>query len=179
MFSDHMDRWIETYAKAHCKYSTWSNYIAVTEKHLKPAFSGKRLDEITRQDSADLINGKLAAGSGRGTVRNIISPLREMFNHAVDTGVLAANPANRCGRYMKANQAARANRMTIDPLSPRRSRSSARRVDSTLRLSDICAVSDSSSRGLANGRDLRPPMGRFGFQQPVCRSTPEHRRGTH
>jgi integrase len=117
MFSDHMDHWIETYAKAHCKYSTWSNYIAVTEKHLKPVFSGKRLDEITRQDVADLINGKLAAGSSRGTVRNIISPLREMFNHAVDTGVLAANPANRCGRYMKASQAAKANRMTIDPLS--------------------------------------------------------------
>ena len=34
MFSDQIDRWIETYAKAHCKYSTWSNYIAVTEKHL-------------------------------------------------------------------------------------------------------------------------------------------------
>ena len=117
MFADHMAHWIETYAKAHCKYSTWSNYIAVTEKHLKPAFSGKRLDEITRQDVADLINSKLAAGSSRGTVRNIISPLREMFNHAVDTGVLGANPANRFGRYMKANQAAKANRMTIDPLS--------------------------------------------------------------
>src|SRR5205814_283414 len=72
----------------------------------------------TRQGIADLINSKLAAGSSRGAVRNIISPLRKMFNHAVDTGVLAAKPANRCGRYMKANQAARANRMTIDPLSP-------------------------------------------------------------
>ena len=51
-FAAHMDHWIETYAKAHCKRSTWSNYIALTEKHLKPAFRGKRLDEIARQDVA-------------------------------------------------------------------------------------------------------------------------------
>jgi hypothetical protein len=38
-------------------------------------------------------------------MRNIISPLREMFNHAVDGEILAVNPANRCGRYMKAKDA--------------------------------------------------------------------------
>ena len=27
MFADHMAHGIETYAKAHCKYSTWSNYM--------------------------------------------------------------------------------------------------------------------------------------------------------
>src|SRR5262245_28178726 len=117
LFSEHMDYWLETYAKAHCKYSTWSNYIAVTKKHLKPVFAGNRLDEITRQDVADLINGKLANGSSRGTVRNVISPLREMLNHAVDTGVLTVNPANRCGRYLKAKDAMKNNRMVLDPLS--------------------------------------------------------------
>jgi hypothetical protein len=56
-----MDHWLQTYAKAHCKYATWKGYVATTEKHLKPMFRSKRLDEITRQDVADLINSKLAS----------------------------------------------------------------------------------------------------------------------
>jgi len=68
----------------------------------------KSLDDAGDADArAPLYNPN---NSSRGTVRNIISPLREMLHHAVDTGILTANPANRCGRYMKANQAAKANR---------------------------------------------------------------------
>src|SRR5260370_38635071 len=112
-----MDSWLESYVKVHCKYSTWQGYTQMTEKHSKPAFSRKRLDEITRQDVADLINTKLAAGATRGTVRNILAPLREMLNHAVDSGILAANPASRCGRYMREKQALKSNQMKINPLS--------------------------------------------------------------
>jgi hypothetical protein len=99
----------------------------VLEKHLKPAFSGKLLDEITRQDIADLINAKLAPVSARekplsrGQVRNILAPLREMLNHAVDGGTLTANPATRCGRYMKESNAVKSNRLTLGKvLEPRR-----------------------------------------------------------
>jgi len=122
-FSDYADQWIETYAKAHCKYSTLKSYEGVLAKHLKPAFSGKLLDEITRQDIADLINRKLASTShrkkptSRGTVRNILAPLREMLNHATDSGILLANPANRAGRYMKEKKAAKSNRMKLDALT--------------------------------------------------------------
>ena len=71
----------------------------------------------------DLINKKLASTSSRGkattrgTVRNILAPLREMLNHAVDAGILLANPANRAGRYMKEKKAVKTNRMKIDPLT--------------------------------------------------------------
>ena len=122
-FADYADNWIETYVTAHCKHSTLRSYEGVLEKHLKPAFSGKLLDEITRQDISDLINKKLASTSARGkattrgTVRNILAPLREMLNHAVDAGILVANPANRAGRYMKEKKAAKTNRMKIDPLT--------------------------------------------------------------
>ena len=122
-FVDYAEHWIETYAKAHCKYSTLKTYEGVLGKHLIPAFSGKLLDEITRQDVADLINKKLASPShrgkptSRGTVRNILAPLREMLNHAVDSGILVANPANRAGRYMKEKKAAKTNRMKLDALN--------------------------------------------------------------
>jgi integrase len=115
MFSDHMDQWLETYAEAQCKDSTQSNYASVTRMHLKPAFSGKRLDEIGRQDIADLINGKLAAGLTRGTARHHCAASRDVFNHTIDTGRIAVNPPNRSGRYLK--EAAKAARLKIDPLT--------------------------------------------------------------
>ena len=122
-FSDYAENWIKTYVTAHCKHSTVRGYKLVYEKHLKGAFSGKLLDEITRQDIADLINKKLASESARdklmsrGTVRNILAPLREMLNHAVDAGILAGNPANRIGRYMKEKKAVQSNRLKMDPLN--------------------------------------------------------------
>lgn len=122
-FVEYAEHWIRTYAKAHCKYSTHRGYEDVFKNHLKPAFSGKLLDEITRQDIADLINKKLVSNSARervmsrGTVRNILAPLREMLNHAVDAGILQTNPANRVGRYMKEKRALKANRLKMDPLT--------------------------------------------------------------
>jgi len=53
----------------------------------------------------------------RGTVRNILAPLRHMLNHAVDAGILLANPANRAGRYMKEKKAVQSNRLKMDPLN--------------------------------------------------------------
>src|SRR5213593_612762 len=38
-FADYAENWIETYVKAHCKYSTVRGYKLVLESHLKPAFS--------------------------------------------------------------------------------------------------------------------------------------------
>lgn len=115
-FSGHIDHWL--YAKAHCKYSTWTGYISTTEKHLKPLFSGKRLDEIQRQDVVDLINTKLASGLTKATVKNIIAPLREMFNHAMETEppLVTANPVDRLGRrFLKTNK--KKNRLKINPLT--------------------------------------------------------------
>ena len=107
-FADFADNWIKTYATAHCKYSTRRSYEGVLKKHLKPAFSGKLLDEITRQDVGDTnqpeVGLEISEGqddnSGNGE-EHPTAPLREMLNHAVDAGIIIANPANRAGRYMK------------------------------------------------------------------------------
>ena len=61
----------------------------------------KRLDQITRQDLRDLIAAKREAGLAWNSVRNLICPLRELLNHAVDDGVLAASPATRLGKLNK------------------------------------------------------------------------------
>jgi len=46
-----------------------------------------------------LVAEKVKAGLSRSHVRNIVVPLREMFNHAIDDGLSVANPAARVGRF--------------------------------------------------------------------------------
>jgi site-specific recombinase XerD len=92
---------METYAKVHLKPGTWQKYANDLRLHLKPTFGVKRLDHITRQDIRDVIATKREAGLAWNSVRNLICPLREMFNHAVDDGVLIASPAMRLGKLNK------------------------------------------------------------------------------
>ena len=76
-----------------------------------------RLDQISRKDVRELISRKLQVDKvSRSTVRNILTPLREMLGHATDEEILKANPATNAGRFMREN-VSRTNRMTIDPLT--------------------------------------------------------------
>src|SRR5262245_29195243 len=87
-FKDYRDYWLRTYAEAHCKYSTFQTYKSVFRKHLD-VFNNKILSEITRQDISELISKKLTVeNKSRATVRNILAPLREMLNQAVEEEVL-------------------------------------------------------------------------------------------
>ena len=101
MFTEYADRWMDTYAKVHLKPGTWQKYANDFRLHLKPTFGMKRLDQITRQDLRDLIAAKREAGLAWNSVRNLICPLRELLNHAVDDGVLATSPATRLGKLNK------------------------------------------------------------------------------
>jgi integrase len=101
MFAEYGERWLDTYVKVHLKPGTWQKYANDFRLHLKPAFGQKRLDTITRQDIRDLIAAKREAGLAWNSVRNLICPLREMLNHAVEDGVLAASPAHRLGKLNK------------------------------------------------------------------------------
>ncbi len=101
LFSEYATRWLETYAKVHLKPGTWRRYSNDIRLHLTPTFGHKRLDTITRQDIRDLIAIKRETGLAWNSVRNFICPLREMFNHALDDGVLAVSPATRLGKLNK------------------------------------------------------------------------------
>ncbi len=118
-FVDYADNWLNGHAKTNCKYSTWKSYQSVIENHLKPLFGSRRIDEITRKDVERLITKKLRReNAARSTVRNIIAPLREMLNHAVDDDELAIsiNPANRVGRYFR-NVNAKKTRLNVNALT--------------------------------------------------------------
>jgi integrase len=99
--TEYAQRWLQTYAAVHCKPATLHNYTRDYRIHIEPTLGKKLLPAVSRQDVKQLIAEKRQTGLSWESVRNIIAPLREMLNHAVDDGVLAANPATRVGRFNK------------------------------------------------------------------------------
>ena len=107
------DAWLETYGKTHLKDSTYQEYKAVLNNHVYPAFGRRPFTKLSREAVKRLIAEKIQAGCSRSTVRNIIAPLREMYNHAIDDSAASFNPASRVGRFNRR----RADNKRIDPLT--------------------------------------------------------------
>jgi integrase len=110
---EYAEGWLNTYAKTHLKSSTYTEYEAVLKKHLYPALGPLPFTKVSRESVKKLIADKIKAGLSRSTVRNIIAPLREMYNHAIDDGVASFNPAARVGRFNRR----RGEDKKIDPLT--------------------------------------------------------------
>jgi integrase len=112
-FEEYATRWLESYVKAHCKASTYWEYESLLRNHLIPAFGAVGFTKINREMVRGLVAQKVAAGLSRSHVRNIIVPLREMFNHAIDDGLSIPNPAARVGRFNYR----RGDSKRVDPLT--------------------------------------------------------------
>jgi len=101
-FQEHAEEWLVTYARTHIKESSFREYEAVFKNHIFPVFGRILFSKVTREMVKRLIAEKIQAGLSRYTVKNIIVPLREMYNHAIDDGVVSfSNPASRVGRFNK------------------------------------------------------------------------------
>jgi len=98
-FEDYAKEWMEIYAKAHVKASTQWEYDSVLRNHLLPAFGSVPFSKINREMAKKLVAEKVQKGLSRSHVRNIVVPLREMFNHAIDDVMLVSNTASRLGRF--------------------------------------------------------------------------------
>lgn len=94
-FDVYFHQWLNTYVKAHCKESTRDRYQRAFHLSLFPAFGQKDITMITRDDVKRLAYSMLAQGKSRNTVKAALTPLIELFNHAVEDGHLAVNPALR------------------------------------------------------------------------------------
>ena len=85
-----------------CKKSTIDGYESVLRQHLRPKFVSRRLDEISRGDVKSLITDLIAKGLTRSSVRNALSIIRGIFNHAIEEGALESNPAANLGRFTRS-----------------------------------------------------------------------------
>ena len=100
-FGDYAERYIESYAKIACKFTTWRSYETIIEKHLNPIWRTKRLDQITRADVKRLILQKQQDGFAVGTVENIKALVSGIFTHAYEDEILSVHPALRLGRFIQ------------------------------------------------------------------------------
>ena len=83
-FGDYADLWLKDYARLVCKTSTIDGYESVLRQHLKPKFASKRLNEIKRNDIKGFISDLIAKELTRSSIRNSLSILRSIFNHAIE-----------------------------------------------------------------------------------------------
>ena len=101
-FDDYADLWLKQHAGIMCKESTAEGYGGVLRNYLRPRFGKKTLDTITRDELKVMIADLIAKKLSRGTIKHAIAVIRRMFNEAIESGIVQANPAARLGRFTRA-----------------------------------------------------------------------------
>jgi len=112
-FREYAEDWMETYASTEIKESTRQEYAAVMKNHLIPALGSLPLAKIRRAHIRRLVAEKTKAGLSRSTIRNIVAPVREMFNQEIEDGAHLVNPAAKVGKFNKGLSA----KKEINPLT--------------------------------------------------------------
>jgi integrase len=93
--------WLENCAKGNIADSTYEEYERVLRKHVYPMLGDKPFSKVTRTIIRELIAQKKKEGLESSTIRNILAPIRGMYNQAADESEPIANPASRMGKYNK------------------------------------------------------------------------------
>src|ERR1017187_225790 len=104
-FGAYADTWLNVYAKLTSEKSTVEGYEGSLRQYLRPRFASKRLDAIKRSDVKELISAVISKALARANVRNALSVLRGIFNHAIEEGLLESNPATNLGRFTRTAKA--------------------------------------------------------------------------
>lgn len=110
----YLQDWLSTYAKVHCKPSTYRGYKRAVEQHLIPAFGDHFLHLLKREDVKRLVAKLAADQKAKGTIINCLVPLKAAYNQAKEDGLVTFNPAERLGRLLKLS---RDRREYIQPLN--------------------------------------------------------------
>jgi integrase len=100
-FQDTAERWLESYAKVHCRPSTYEGYRRALRTCAFPRFGTKPLPEVSREDLKGMIAAMGARGLSKSSIKLAVAPIRELYNHAIDDGAKLTNPAARMGRFLK------------------------------------------------------------------------------
>lgn len=111
--AEHLREWLSTYAEVHCKPTTAAGYRLWLQNYIIPAFGSRALHEVTRADIKKLIAQLVGRGLKKHTVHNILTPLKEAYNHAMDEGLVTSNPVARTGRLTRCREDRRTHVMPL------------------------------------------------------------------
>lgn len=95
---DTFDKFCDKYLEAmetRLKHSSWTGYKNLIDKHLRPAWGKKPIDDITTQDIRDLLTARKNAERSANNLRVCVSSI---LQYGVETDVLKANAAHNLGR---------------------------------------------------------------------------------
>jgi hypothetical protein len=70
--------------------------------YLRPRFCNKPLNDVKRDHIKAMVEEQIGVGLSRNTIRNTLCVIREIFNHAIEDGILESNPAVRQGRFIRS-----------------------------------------------------------------------------
>ena len=83
------------FVERHAKRNTRASSTRLTEQWLKkdvlPRWGNKRIQDITKRDVLDLLDGIIDRGGGLSANR-VLAVIRKMFNWAVQRGIITASP---------------------------------------------------------------------------------------
>lgn len=82
----------QTDKRKYVKYSTWSAYVLILEKHIMPVF--KDLAEITEKDAQEFALGKLGDGLKQKSVKDILMVLKMVVKYGAKAGAWNYNGWN-------------------------------------------------------------------------------------
>jgi integrase len=85
------------------KASSQANYVAIFRHHVEPIID-KPINEITRLNVRDMLTDLLNDGTSISYCKTIKAFVSNVFNRAMDDGVVQANPAIRLGKLAPRKQ---------------------------------------------------------------------------
>ena len=130
----YLEDWLHTYAKVHCKPSTYRGYQRSIENQLIPAFGHHRLHSLKREHVKRFVAVKAeeivaqskpsksdpatelmpARKKARWTIQGYLVPLKAAYNQAIEDGLVVMNPVARLGRLFRSTKDRRSH---IQPLT--------------------------------------------------------------
>lgn len=93
--ADFLDYYMDNYSRINNKYNTQVGNVSVIENHLKPNFGAYRLSALGTAAVQEFINEKFITGFAKSTIENIIAPLSQAYEYAIDLGYVKDNPCQR------------------------------------------------------------------------------------
>jgi integrase len=103
-FQEYGEWWLENVAKGSVKASTYQEYQAVLKNHVYSLLGSTPFLEVKRPQIRQLIAAKKAEGYEQSTIRNIMAPVRSMYNQAIEDGITEKNPGDRLGKLNKRDK---------------------------------------------------------------------------
>lgn len=110
---EYADEWLAEYAIHNVRRRVYENYETAVRIYIKPELGNLELGAVSSRSVKALIGKMRTAGKADNTIRNMLTPLREMLSHAVEDRLIAANPL--AGLRLLGNRGERGRKRKVIP----------------------------------------------------------------